>query len=172
MFGLERLRGAKGSRTSLGCHPHQSKIGSEEPIFDSFSLEGEAFGGNRNASRYNEHRRIWDKASPLGEKPLVGIGMLHDITNIVGYGTRLLPSGRHPRVASLAPSGQFTFSCQPPALRNRGLTDVGHRRRRQMYSDRSFWPFRLEGSILYLVSDIFYLTRRRIWSHSPKPRLP
>ena len=29
-----------------GGHPHQSKIGSEEPIFDSFSLKGEAFGGN------------------------------------------------------------------------------------------------------------------------------
>ena len=27
-------------------HPHQSKIGSEEPIFDSFSLKGEALGGN------------------------------------------------------------------------------------------------------------------------------
>ena len=30
----------------FGGHPHQSKIGSEEPIFDSFSLKGEAFGGN------------------------------------------------------------------------------------------------------------------------------
>jgi len=29
---------------AFGGHPHQSKIGSEEPIFDSFSLEGEAFG--------------------------------------------------------------------------------------------------------------------------------
>ena len=28
------------------CHPHQSKIGSEEPIFDSFSLKGEAMGAN------------------------------------------------------------------------------------------------------------------------------
>ena len=28
----------------FGGHPHQSKIGSEEPIFDSFSLKGEAFG--------------------------------------------------------------------------------------------------------------------------------
>ena len=27
-------------------HPHQSKIGSEEPIFDSFSLKGEAIGAN------------------------------------------------------------------------------------------------------------------------------
>ena len=27
-------------------HPHQSKIGSEEPIFDSFSLKGEAMGAN------------------------------------------------------------------------------------------------------------------------------
>ena len=51
LFGLDRSRGAKGSRTSLGCHPHQSKIGSEEPIFDSFSLEGEAFGGNLNLLR-------------------------------------------------------------------------------------------------------------------------
>ena len=33
-------------------------------------------------------------ASPSREKPLVGIGTLHDITNIVGYGTRLLPSGQ------------------------------------------------------------------------------
>jgi hypothetical protein len=31
---------------AFGGHPHQSKIGSEEPIFDSFSLKGEAFGGN------------------------------------------------------------------------------------------------------------------------------
>ena len=31
---------------AFGGHPHQSKIGSEEPIFDSFSLEGEAFGKN------------------------------------------------------------------------------------------------------------------------------
>ena len=29
-------------------HPHQSKIGSEEPIFDSFSLKGEALGGDLN----------------------------------------------------------------------------------------------------------------------------
>ena len=34
-----------------GGHPHQSKIGSEEPIFDSFSLEGEAFGGRVHISR-------------------------------------------------------------------------------------------------------------------------
>ena len=27
-------------------HPHQSKTGSEEPIFDSFSLKGEAMGAN------------------------------------------------------------------------------------------------------------------------------
>ena len=33
-------------RAAFGGHPHQSKIGSEEPIFDSFSLKGEAFGGN------------------------------------------------------------------------------------------------------------------------------
>ena len=39
-----------------GGHPHQSKIGSEEPIFDSFSLEGEAFGGYGTT------------ASPPGEK--------------------------------------------------------------------------------------------------------
>ena len=33
-------------------------------------------------------------------------------------------------MASLAPSGQFTSSCQKSALRNRFLTDVGDRRRR------------------------------------------
>ena len=33
-------------RAAFGGHPHQSRIGSEEPIFDSFSLKGEAFGGN------------------------------------------------------------------------------------------------------------------------------
>jgi len=35
---------------AFGGHPHQSKIGSEEPIFDSFSLKGEAFGENRTAA--------------------------------------------------------------------------------------------------------------------------
>ena len=53
---------------AYGGHPHQSKIGSEEPIFDSFSLEGEAFGRNLNPLQQNEQRRIRDKASPLGEK--------------------------------------------------------------------------------------------------------
>jgi hypothetical protein len=36
---------------AFGGHPHQSKIGSEEPIFDSFSLKGEAFGGNQHIFR-------------------------------------------------------------------------------------------------------------------------
>ena len=53
---------------AFGGHPHQSKIGSEEPIFDSFSLKGEAFGGNSYQLRQNEHRWIKDKASPPGEK--------------------------------------------------------------------------------------------------------
>ena len=47
-------------------------------------------------------------ASPSREKPLVEIFTGYDRTPCVGHGTRLLPSGRHPRVASLAPSGQFT----------------------------------------------------------------
>jgi len=34
---------ADGYCAACGGHPHQSKIGSEEPIFDSFSLKGEAF---------------------------------------------------------------------------------------------------------------------------------
>ena len=31
---------------AFGGHPHQSKNGSFEPLFDSFSLKGEAFGQN------------------------------------------------------------------------------------------------------------------------------
>ena len=31
---------------AFGGHPHQSKNGSEEPIFDSFSLKGEALAAN------------------------------------------------------------------------------------------------------------------------------
>ena len=53
---------------AFGGHPHQSKIGSEEPIFDSFSLKGEAFGGNLHLLQKNALRWIRDKASPLGEK--------------------------------------------------------------------------------------------------------
>ena len=53
---------------AFGGHPHQSKIGSEEPIFESFSLKGEAFGGNLHLLKKNELRWIRDKASPLGEK--------------------------------------------------------------------------------------------------------
>ena len=53
---------------AFGGHPHQSKIGSEEPIFDSFSLKGEAFGGSRNLLRKKKQRWIRNKASPLGEK--------------------------------------------------------------------------------------------------------
>ena len=53
---------------AFGGHPHQSKIGSEEPIFDSFSLEGEAFGENLHLLQKNELRWMRDKASPLGEK--------------------------------------------------------------------------------------------------------
>ena len=72
-------------------------------------------------------------ASPSREKPLVVTSTLYHRSKNVQHRTRLLPSGRHPRVASLAPTGQFTFSCQSPALRNRGLTDVGHRRRRRSW---------------------------------------
>ena len=60
-------------RAAFGGHPHQSKIGSEEPIFDSFSLEGEAFGGNSYQLREYEPRWITDKASPLGETPQGGL---------------------------------------------------------------------------------------------------
>ena len=51
-----------------GGHPHQSKIGSEEPIFDSFSLKGEAFGGDLQMVPKNGPGRIRNKASPPGEK--------------------------------------------------------------------------------------------------------
>ena len=104
---------------AFGGHPHQSKIGSEEPIFDSFSLEGEAFGGRRNIS---------------------------DNTDQLGHGTRLLPSGR---------------SCQPPALRNRGLTDVGHRRRRQRYPLQSCVDLRRKDNIL----DILRVRCRQFTTH-------
>ena len=55
-------------RAAFGGHPHQSKIGSEEPIFDSFSLKGEAFGGDLHLLQQNKQRWTQDKASPLGEK--------------------------------------------------------------------------------------------------------
>ena len=51
-----------------GGHPHQSKIGSEEPIFDSFSLKGEAFGGSFRMVSLFGTSWMQDKASPLGEK--------------------------------------------------------------------------------------------------------
>ena len=74
MFGLTdgiRRKYSKSKDIPLppdGGHPHQSKIGSEEPIFDSFSLKGEAFGRKRNLLQQNEQCWIRDKASPLGEK--------------------------------------------------------------------------------------------------------
>ena len=37
-------------------------------FYDSFSLEGEAFGGRLHLLQKNEQRGIRDKASPLGEK--------------------------------------------------------------------------------------------------------
>ena len=46
-FFLRMRRISAHNRTAaFGGHPHQSRIGSEEPILDSFSLKGEAFGGN------------------------------------------------------------------------------------------------------------------------------
>ena len=87
-------------------------------------------------------------------------------TNCVRSRTRLLPSGRHPRVASLAPSGQFTFSCQPPALRNRGLTDVGHRRRRQRYP----FPCCVDLGRNENILDIFR-AHRAVWG-TPRERCP
>ena len=56
-----------GISAAFGGHPHQSTIGSSEPIVDSFSLKGEAFGGNLQLSRQNEQGQIRDKASPWGE---------------------------------------------------------------------------------------------------------
>ena len=98
---------------ALGCHPHQSW-----PRF-------------RRAEAMT--------ASPSREKPLVVDHTFLVITDQGRHRTRLLPPGRHPRVASLATSGQFTFSCQPLALRNQWLTDVGHRRRRHPFPPRDDW---------------------------------
>ena len=69
-------------------------------------------------------------ASPRGEKPCPLSDVFQATESSEIFCQRLLPRGRHPRVASLAPSGQFTSSCQKSALRNRFLTDVGDRRRR------------------------------------------
>jgi hypothetical protein len=46
VLAIRAIPPLRSPRAAFGGHPHQSKIGSEEPIFDSFSLEGEAFGGN------------------------------------------------------------------------------------------------------------------------------
>ena len=102
-------------------------------------------------------RFFWNRvltASPSREKPFGKKRTCFNRTNCVRFRTRLLPSGRHPRVASLAPSGQFTFSCQPPALRNRGLTDVGHRRRRQRYPIPYCIDLRRNGYILNIFVRI------------------
>ena len=106
------------------------------------------WGGNTHISHESVPKSRFMTASPSREKPLAGDCTCFNRRNCVRSRTRLLPSGRHPRVASLAPSGQFTFSCQPPALRNRGLTDVGHRRRRQRYLLSNCFFLRQNGNIL------------------------
>ena len=53
---------------AFGGHPHQSKIGSEEPIFDSFSLKGEALGAHFLCTAWNGKWWILNKGfSPRGE---------------------------------------------------------------------------------------------------------
>jgi hypothetical protein len=48
---------SEDSCAAFGGHPHQSKIGSEEPIFDSFSLKGEALSRIQHYSfNYNSVR--------------------------------------------------------------------------------------------------------------------
>jgi len=58
---------ADGYCAACGGHPHQSKIGSEEPIFDSFSLKGEALR-KPYCDPIIRPESIMYKASPLGEK--------------------------------------------------------------------------------------------------------
>ena len=137
---------------AFGGHPHQSKIGSEEPIFDSFSLKGEALGGNSRLVSYNASALDTGQGfSPRGDTP--------------GW--------------PLLPFGQFTFSCQPPALRNRGLTDVGLRRRRQQYA--SFYCINLmrnenildmrKGRVAsnFATRPFAFRYRRSVFSCAPSP---
>ena len=94
------------------------------------------WGGITHISQKKCFVALFLTASPSREKPLVDIFTWFLLIKNVGYGTRLLPSGR---------------SCQPPALRNRGLTDVGHRRRRQRYPFPCLVDLRRNKNIL----DIF-----------------
>ena len=126
-------------RAAFGGHPHQSKIGSEEPIFDSFSLEGEAF---------------WQKTALISIEQTAS-----------DHGQGFSPRGDTPGWP-LLPFGQFTFSCQPPALRNRGLTDVGHRRRRQRYP----FPCCVDLGRNENILDIFR-AHRAVWG-TPRERCP
>ena len=124
------------------------------------------WGGNTHISHESVPKSRFMTASPSREKPLAGDCTCFNRRNCVRSRTRLLPSGRHPRVASLAPSGQFTFSCQPPALRNRGLTDVGHRRRRQRYP----FPCCVDLGRNENILDIFR-AHRTVWG-TPRERCP
>ena len=125
---------------AFGGHPHQSKIGSEEPIFDSFGIK---------VLLPPAIIKIIDSlrgAPPSREKPLAETITFSHKTKHVRHGTRLLPEGR---------------SCQPPALRNRGLTDVGHRRRRQRYPLQSCVDLRRKDNIL----DILRVRCRQFTTH-------
>ena len=97
------------------------------------------WGGITHISQKKCFVALFLTASPSREKPLVEIFIWFLLIKNVGCGTRLLPSGR---------------SCQPPALRNRGLTDVGHRRRRQRYPIPYCIDLRRNGYILNIFVRI------------------
>ena len=88
-FFLRMRRISAHNRTAaFGGHPHQSRIGSEEPILDSFSLKGEAFGGDLHLLQQNKQCWTQDKASPLGETPQGGLscpfGAIHLQLSAIG----------------------------------------------------------------------------------------
>ena len=56
------------SDAAFGGAPHQSSIGSEEPMDDSFSLWGEALSHIRHFQFYRSRIGLLPKASPSREK--------------------------------------------------------------------------------------------------------
>ena len=96
----------------------------------------------------------WMTASPRGEKPCPVSNAVRFVATGSGFCQRLLPRGR---------------SCQKSALRNRFLTDVGDRRRRQRYACAVSGNITAKRNAVNISSCFTYPLRQRLcasWSRA------
>ena len=92
--------------------------------------------------------------SPRGEKPCPVSNAVRFVATGSGFCQRLLPRGR---------------SCQKSALRNRFLTDVGDRRRRQRYACAVSGNITAKRNAVNISSCFTYPQRQQLcasWSHA------